>query len=132
MPFCLENREVVVTASIGIASNITFPGHSEDLMRNADAAMYRAKNKGKAHHEVFDPSMYERALERLEIEHDLRRAIEHGELSIHYQPKVEFATGEIYGMEALARWEHPENGPIPPLKFIPIAEETGLIIPLGR
>jgi diguanylate cyclase (GGDEF)-like protein/PAS domain S-box-containing protein len=131
-PFALGSREVAVTASIGIASNISSPGYSEDLMRNADAAMYRAKHKGKAHYEVFDPSMYERALERLEIEHDLRRATEHGELAIHYQPKVEFATGEICGMEALARWEHPESGPISPSKFIPVAEETGMIIPLGR
>ncbi|HEV2091931.1 MAG TPA: diguanylate cyclase [Rubrobacter sp.] len=114
-PFAVGSREVVVTTSIGIAaSHNSSPGSGEELMRNADAAMYQAKNKGKAHHEVFDPSMYDRALERLEIEHDLGGTIERGELPLLYQPKVDLATGEIVGMEALARWEHPERGPIPP------------------
>lgn len=134
-PFFLEGQEVSATASIGIAlSTLDTPDEdrAEDLLRDSDAAMYRAKAKGKARHEVFDQSMYSRALERLKLENDLRRAIERGELRVYYQPKVGLKTGRVSGMEALVRWEHSERGLVLPSEFIPVAEESGLIIPIGQ
>jgi predicted signal transduction protein with EAL and GGDEF domain len=129
-PVLLNGREVTMSASIGIAL-ARAPEVAEDLLRDADAAMYRAKERGRARVEVFDETLRERVLRRLEVEHDLRHAVERGELRTFYQPKVRLDTGEVAGVEALVRWEHPERGLIPPGKFIPLAEETGLILELG-
>jgi EAL domain-containing protein (putative c-di-GMP-specific phosphodiesterase class I) len=128
----LEGQELYVTASIGIAFGSTDREQPGGLLRSADLAMYRAKEAGKARYQLFDPGMEEDALERLKMEGDLRRAIERGELAVHYQPQVLLESGKVIGMEALARWEHPEQGSVPPSRFIPIAEESGLIVPLGR
>jgi diguanylate cyclase (GGDEF)-like protein/PAS domain S-box-containing protein len=130
-PFVLSGSEHFVTTSIGIA--LARGGEQADeLIRDADAAMYRAKDRGRARYEVFDEGMRGRAIERLRVENDLRRAIERGELRLEYQPVVSLRNFEIVGVEALLRWRHPERGEIPPAEFIPIAEENGLIEPIGR
>jgi len=131
-PLILEGHEVFVTASIGIAMGSAAYEKPEELLRDADTAMYQAKALGKARQVLFDPSMYIRALRILELESELRGAIAHEELRLDYQPIVRLATGKLVGFEALVRWMHPRHGTVPPTEFIPLAEETGLIIPLDR
>jgi diguanylate cyclase (GGDEF)-like protein/PAS domain S-box-containing protein len=130
-PFILNDREVIVTVSIGIAISIAGEEDAENLLRNADAAMYQAKSDGRARYVVFDPSMHTDSLARLELESDLRHALQHDELRVHYQPIIAIGTGVIREVEALVRWQHPTRGLVFPNEFIPIAETTGLIIPLG-
>jgi diguanylate cyclase (GGDEF)-like protein len=130
-PVTLEGREVFVSASIGIA--VSTPAITSDgLLRNADLALYRAKADGRARYAVFDPSMEARALERLEIETDLRHALGRDELRVDFQPVIDLATSRINEVEALVRWDRPGFGTVSPTAFIPIAEETGLIVPIGQ
>lgn len=131
-PFELRERRIFISTSIGIALSEDTDAQPNALLHSADIAMYEAKKEGKGCYEVFSSEMYTRALRRLEMENGLRQAIERGELRVHYQPKVSLSTGRIAGMEALVRWEHPERGLIFPEEFILLAEETGLIFPLGR
>ncbi len=131
-PMLIEGHELVVTPSIGIA---LAPDHAEDvegLLRCADTAMYHAKSAGKAAFLFYDSSMEETGLERLALENDLRKAIENEELVLFYQPQVDTQTGRVVGAEALIRWQHPEQGLIPPFRFIPLAEEMGLISEMGE
>jgi len=132
LPFSVDGRDVFTTGSVGIAVSRDGSDLSENLLRDADTAMYQAKNHGKARWEVFDRTMNARVIERLEMETLLRRALEKQEFQVHYQPIVNLNTGRIAEVEALARWVHPERGLIAPEQFVPLAEENGLIVPLGK
>jgi EAL domain-containing protein (putative c-di-GMP-specific phosphodiesterase class I) len=123
---------VFASASIGIALSGAQADGPEALLRGADAAMYRAKSRGPGHCELYDRAMHARALGRLRMETDLRRALDRGEVTAHYQPIVSLATGRVRGVEALARWRHPERGWVRPDEFVPAAEDTGMILELGR
>jgi diguanylate cyclase (GGDEF)-like protein/PAS domain S-box-containing protein len=131
-PFNLGGHEVFTTVSIGIAPSATGYDSPDEILRDADTAMYRAKSLGKSRHVVFDREMHARAVNLLQLETDLRRAVERGEFLVYYQPILTLETGSLYGFEALVRWHHPRHGLISPLDFIPVAEETGMIIPIGQ
>ncbi len=130
-PFRIGGQEVFTSGSIGIA--VGTPGHTtaEEIVRDADTAMFRAKARGKGRYEVFDRAMHVEAVERMQLEMDLRRAVERDELRVVYHPVVSLRTGHLNGFEALLRWEHPTRGTVMPGDFIAIAEETGLIVPIG-
>lgn len=132
VPFTLDGYEVFTAASIGIAFGTKNYVRPEDLLRDADTAMYRAKEQGRGRYEIFNPGMHTHAVKLLQIETDLRRALERQELLLHYQPIVSLRTQQIIGFESLLRWQHPKRGMISPTEFIPIAEDTGLIIPIGH
>ncbi len=129
--FILGENEFHVTASIGVVPSIA-SSSAGDLMRSADLAMYKAKESGRARYEVYDTRLLHRASERLRLERELRRAIRRGEFRVLYQPQIFLATGMIVGFEALVRWDHPERGLLLPGEFLDVAEETGLILPIGR
>jgi diguanylate cyclase (GGDEF)-like protein len=132
LPVNLKGQKVFTTASIGIALSGMEYDQPADFLRNADTAMYRAKMLGKARYEVFDSSMHTQAVARWRLEADLRQAIERREFCVHYQPLVSLDGGQIVGVEALLRWRHPQRGLLSPAEFIPLAEETGLIWPIGE
>lgn len=131
-PFTLLEHQVFSSASIGITLSSSHYIQLEEMLRDADIAMYRAKMQGKACYQVFDTTMHTQAVQRLHLENDLRRAIEQQQLCLHYQPIVCLASGRLTGFESLVRWQHPQRGMISPGDFISIAEETGLILPLGE
>jgi diguanylate cyclase (GGDEF)-like protein len=130
-PFEIQGSEVVVSISLGLVMNAPRYQRAEDMVRDADTAMYSAKAQGKARVAVFDTSMLAAIEERTQLEADLRRALEHGQLQLYYQPIVELATKRLCGFEALLRWHHPRRGVVSPAQFVPAAEETGLIVSIG-
>lgn len=130
-PFRLAAQDIFVSASMGIVLGTSDYTHPQNLLRDADTAMYRAKRLGLAQHQIFAPEMHHQAQVQLHLETDLRQAIDHEYLRLHYQPILSLKTGQITGFEALVRWQHPVKGMVSPAAFIPIAEETGLIIPMG-
>jgi diguanylate cyclase (GGDEF)-like protein/PAS domain S-box-containing protein len=131
LPISIEGREMVVSPSIGIAIGDETISVSDELLRRADVAMYVAKRTGKSRHVVFAPEMDQDSVLRLDLEADLRRAIQADQLELYYQPVIDIRTGALRGLEALVRWNHPAHGLISPASFIPLAEETGLVVPLG-
>ncbi len=130
-PLQIQSHEFFLTCSIGIAAYPSDGGTAETLTKHADIAMYRAKEMGRNTWQFYTPAMSERTLARLEIESDLRHALERDEFELHYQPQLDLASGAVIGMEALLRWNHPQHGTIAPSRFIGLAEEMGLIIPIG-
>jgi diguanylate cyclase (GGDEF)-like protein len=130
-PFQLQGRDVTTSISVGLVVSDDRYRRAEEMVRDADTAMYRAKELGKARCEVFDTSMFTAAEERLGLEQDLRRALERHELEVYYQPIVSLSEARLTGFEALLRWNHPERGLVLPATFIPMAEDTGLIVPIG-
>jgi diguanylate cyclase (GGDEF)-like protein/PAS domain S-box-containing protein len=130
-PFEIKGQRIVVAASVGITSSSGSYAEAEEMLRDAEIAMYRAKRAGKARCEVFDPTMHSSAVRRLKLETDLRLGIERGELIVYYQPIVSLASGKIIGFEALSRWQRPD-GMVSPVEFIPVADETGLILPINK
>ncbi|WP_204154493.1 EAL domain-containing protein [Leptolyngbya sp. CCY15150] len=131
-PLSLDGREITLSTSIGIVFGSATYRHASDLIRDADIALYQAKSKGRARYQIFDSAMHTQVVKRLHLENDLRRAIARQQFLVYYQPLVALETGELIGFEALVRWQHPVRGRIPPDDFIPIAEETGLVVPLDR
>ncbi len=131
-PFTINGQDIFTTASIGIAVSVTGRESAEELLRDADTAMYRAKSQGSGRHQLFDQDMRQHAVAQLRIETDIRHAIDREEFVLHYQPIVSLSSEKVTGFEALIRWQHPDRGLIGPFEFIPIAEETGLIVTIGH
>jgi diguanylate cyclase (GGDEF)-like protein len=131
-PFLLEGREMFVSASVGVALALDSDATPETLLRDSDAAMYRAKERGNGRVEVFDEALRTRIMERLDLENGLRRALQRDEFRVYYQPEVSSSQGRMIAVEALVRWEHPDRGLLEPKDFVPLAEETGLIVDIGE
>ena len=132
LPFQLQGQSIFTSASIGIVFSSIEYDNADELMRNADIAMYRAKDDGKARYTIFDQKMYDETLKLVELENNLRLALDRDQLALHYQPIVSLDNSNLVGFEALIRWQHPHKGFISPVEFVPIAEDTGLIIDIGE